>query len=134
MVDEASNAHRSQILVKQDQSRVRRQRFVARRQLERQKSVTLASHPPGESSKSANARHLLQNMSLNRVEDFFIADVGLEFSRTIPQGDAESMQTSCAAMNASKPDGATAPTYRQLSGYPTKSRFAKTDLSLLPLR
>jgi hypothetical protein len=36
MVDEASNAHRSQILVKQDQSRVRRQRFVARRQLERQ--------------------------------------------------------------------------------------------------
>jgi hypothetical protein len=36
----------------------------------------LASHPPGESPKSANARHLLQNMSLNRVEDFFIADVG----------------------------------------------------------
>jgi hypothetical protein len=36
MVDEASDAHRSQILVKQDQSRVRRQRFVARRQLERQ--------------------------------------------------------------------------------------------------
>jgi hypothetical protein len=26
--------------------------------------------------KSANERHLLQNMSLNRVEDFFIADVG----------------------------------------------------------
>jgi hypothetical protein len=40
--------------------------------------VTLASHPPGESPKSANARHLLQNMSLNRVEDFFIADVGRE--------------------------------------------------------
>jgi hypothetical protein len=39
--------------------------------------VTLASHPPGESPKSANARHLLQNMSLNRVEDFFIADVGM---------------------------------------------------------
>jgi hypothetical protein len=39
--------------------------------------VTLASHPPGESPKSANARDLLQNMSLNRVEDFFIADVGL---------------------------------------------------------
>jgi hypothetical protein len=38
--------------------------------------VTLASHPPGESPKSANASHLLQNMSLNRVEDFFIADVG----------------------------------------------------------
>jgi hypothetical protein len=38
--------------------------------------VTLASHPPGESPKSANARDLLQNMSLNRVEDFFIADVG----------------------------------------------------------
>jgi hypothetical protein len=34
MVDEASNAHRSQILAKQDLSRVRRQRFVARRQLE----------------------------------------------------------------------------------------------------
>ena len=34
MVDEASNAHRSQILVKQNQSRLRRQRFVARRQLE----------------------------------------------------------------------------------------------------
>jgi hypothetical protein len=33
---EARNAHRSQILVKQGQSRVRRQRFVARRQLERQ--------------------------------------------------------------------------------------------------
>jgi chromosome segregation and condensation protein ScpB len=30
------NAHRSQIFVKQDQSRVRRQRFVARRQFERQ--------------------------------------------------------------------------------------------------
>jgi predicted O-methyltransferase YrrM len=39
--------------------------------------VTLASHPPGESPKSANARDLLQNMSLNRVEDFFIADVGI---------------------------------------------------------
>ena len=38
--------------------------------------MTLASHPPGESPKSANACHLLQNMSLNRVEDFFIADVG----------------------------------------------------------
>jgi hypothetical protein len=38
--------------------------------------VTLASHPPGESPKSANASHLLQNMSLNRIEDFFIADVG----------------------------------------------------------
>jgi hypothetical protein len=38
--------------------------------------VTLASHPPDESPKSANASHLLQNMSLNRVEDFFIADVG----------------------------------------------------------
>jgi len=36
MIDEASNAHRSQILVKQNQSRLRRQRFVARRQLERQ--------------------------------------------------------------------------------------------------
>jgi hypothetical protein len=41
--------------------------------------VTLASHPPGESPKSANARDLLQNMSLNRVEDFFIADVGSGF-------------------------------------------------------
>jgi hypothetical protein len=40
--------------------------------------VTLASHPPGESPKSANARDLLQNMSLNRVEDFFIADVGVD--------------------------------------------------------
>jgi hypothetical protein len=36
MVDQASNAHRSQILAKQSQSRVRRQLFVARRQLERQ--------------------------------------------------------------------------------------------------
>jgi hypothetical protein len=43
--------------------------------------VTLASHPPGESPKSANARDLLQNMSLNRVEDFFIADVGLDSRR-----------------------------------------------------
>src|ERR1035437_7038795 len=39
-------------------------------------SATLASHPPGETPKSANERHLLQNMSLNRVEDFSIADVG----------------------------------------------------------
>src|ERR1035437_928908 len=38
-------------------------------------SATLASHPPGETPKSANERHLLQNMSLNRVEDFSIADV-----------------------------------------------------------
>jgi hypothetical protein len=30
MVDEASNAHRSKILVKQDQSRMRRQQFVTR--------------------------------------------------------------------------------------------------------
>src|SRR5277367_6755816 len=43
-------------------------------------SVTLASHPPGESPKSANARHLLQNMSLNRVQDFFIADVGIDIA------------------------------------------------------
>jgi hypothetical protein len=42
--------------------------------------VTLASHPPGESPKSANASHLLQNMSLNRVEDFFIADVGTKLT------------------------------------------------------
>jgi hypothetical protein len=35
MVDEASNAHRSQILAKQNQSHMRRQRFAARRQLER---------------------------------------------------------------------------------------------------
>jgi hypothetical protein len=47
--------------------------------------VTLASHPPGESPKSANARDLLQNMSLNRVEDFFIADVGT--LRNIEMGD-----------------------------------------------
>jgi len=33
-------------------------------------------HPPGESPKSANARYLFQNMSLNRVGDFFIADLG----------------------------------------------------------
>jgi hypothetical protein len=31
------------------------------------------------SPKSANALHLLQNMRLNRVEDFFIADVGQSF-------------------------------------------------------
>jgi hypothetical protein len=36
MVDEARYAHGSQILAKQNQSRVRRQRFGARRQLERQ--------------------------------------------------------------------------------------------------
>src|ERR1035437_364790 len=42
-------------------------------------SATLASHPPGETPKSANERHLLQNMSLNRVEDFSIADVGILF-------------------------------------------------------
>jgi hypothetical protein len=47
------------------------------------------------------------------------------------------MQASCAAMNASKPDGAIARTLTTmiaLSSRQTKSRFAKTDLSLLPLQ
>ena len=43
VIDEVSNAHRSQILVKQHQSRVRRQRFVARRQLERQNRLPARS-------------------------------------------------------------------------------------------
>src|ERR1035437_10248904 len=37
----------------------------------------LSSHPPGESPKSANERHLLQNKSLFRVAESFSTDVGV---------------------------------------------------------